>query len=417
MEPVDILILSNGPGEMTTWVRPVVKALRQLGGEDRETVRISVVLSPCPHAMGKEADLARTYGEVDRVQASNYFWNFFLWGKTAEAWDWRSRGVVLFLGGDQFYALALGKRLGYRTVIYAEWEARWYRWIDAFGVMKESVKQKIPSRYRSKAIVTGDLMADVQFSSLPSTATKPIIGIMPGSKASKLSQGVPFCLAIAEAIHRHRPEVLFEIAVAPTLDLPTLAQYADPHQNAMVAKMGKVAAQLCVNASGENSTPTLETSGNLSISLITEFPAHHRLSQWHFALTTVGANTAELGALTVPMIVLLPTQQLEAMQSWDGLPGMLARLPLLGKLLARLINYLIISQNRLYAWPNIWAGKAIIPELIGQLDPEQVAQLAISWLDQPEILARIKTDLSQVRGQPGAATAIAQLVVQQLTSP
>jgi lipid-A-disaccharide synthase len=99
MEPVDILILSNGPGEMTTWVRPVVKALRQLGGEDRETVRISVVLSPCPHAMGKEADLARTYGEVDRVQASNYFWNFFLWGKTAEAWDWRSRGVVLFLGG------------------------------------------------------------------------------------------------------------------------------------------------------------------------------------------------------------------------------------------------------------------------------------------------------------------------------
>jgi lipid-A-disaccharide synthase len=117
------------------------------------------------------------------------------------------------------------------------------------------------------------------------------------------------------------------------------------------------------------------------------------------------------------MIVLLPTQQLEAMQSWDGLPGMLARLPLLGKLLARLINYLIISQNRLYAWPNIWAGKAIIPELIGQLDPEQVAQLAISWLDQPEILARIKTDLSQVRGQPGAATAIAQLVVQQLTSP
>jgi lipid-A-disaccharide synthase len=199
--------------------------------------------------------------------------------------------------------------------------------------------------------------------------------------------------------------------------LQTLAKYADPHQNAMVAKMGKVAAQLCVNASADNQTPTLETSGNLSIGLITEFPAHHRLSQWHFALTTVGANTAELGALTVPMIVLLPTQQLEAMQSWDGLPGMLARLPLLGKLLARLINYLIISQNRLYAWPNIWAGKAIIPELIGQLDPEQVAQLAISWLDQPEILARIKTDLSQVRGQPGAATAIAQLVVQQLTSP
>ena len=29
-QPVDILILSNGPGEVTTWVRPVVRALREL---------------------------------------------------------------------------------------------------------------------------------------------------------------------------------------------------------------------------------------------------------------------------------------------------------------------------------------------------------------------------------------------------
>jgi lipid-A-disaccharide synthase len=36
-------------------------------------------------------------------------------------------------------------------------------------------------------------------------------------------------------------------------------------------------------------------------------------------LTTVGANTAELGSLAVPMIVLLPTQQLDAMRAWDGL--------------------------------------------------------------------------------------------------
>jgi outer membrane PBP1 activator LpoA protein len=37
---VDILILSNGPGEVTTWVRPVVKALRQELGNDRSLVRI-----------------------------------------------------------------------------------------------------------------------------------------------------------------------------------------------------------------------------------------------------------------------------------------------------------------------------------------------------------------------------------------
>ena len=58
MTPVDILILSNGPGEVTTWVRPVVKALREKLGHNREQVRISVVLSPCPNASGKEAAIA-----------------------------------------------------------------------------------------------------------------------------------------------------------------------------------------------------------------------------------------------------------------------------------------------------------------------------------------------------------------------
>ncbi|MHC5827043.1 MAG: lipid-A-disaccharide synthase, partial [Nostoc sp.] len=70
MTQVDILILSNGPGEVTTWVRPVVKALRQELGDDRSVVRISVVLSPCSNASGKEAAIALSYPEVDRVQGA-----------------------------------------------------------------------------------------------------------------------------------------------------------------------------------------------------------------------------------------------------------------------------------------------------------------------------------------------------------
>lgn len=97
------------------------------------------MLSPCPHAMGREAEVVRSYPEVDRVQSSEHFWNFLLWGKTAESWSWHSQGVVLFLGGDQFFALAIAKRLGYRSVVYAEWDARWPRWIDAFGVMNEQI--------------------------------------------------------------------------------------------------------------------------------------------------------------------------------------------------------------------------------------------------------------------------------------
>ncbi|RAM52193.1 MAG: lipid-A-disaccharide synthase, partial [Hapalosiphonaceae cyanobacterium JJU2] len=165
----DILILSNSPGEVTTWVRPVVKALRQKltnerfskGDATRTHIRISVILSPCPNASGKEADIARSYPEVDRVQSAEHFWKFLLWGKTDENWDWRSQGVVVFLGGDQIFPVVIAKRLGYRSVVYAEWEARWHNLIDRFGVMKPEVAAKVSPKYAHKFTVVGDLMAEV----------------------------------------------------------------------------------------------------------------------------------------------------------------------------------------------------------------------------------------------------------------
>jgi superfamily II DNA or RNA helicase len=52
----------------------------------------------------------------------------------------------------------------------------------------------------------------------------------------------------------------------------------------------------------------LRTTAGTRIHLVEQQPAHGVLSQCRLALTTVGANTAELGALGVPMIVLRPDQ-------------------------------------------------------------------------------------------------------------
>ncbi|PSB06639.1 lipid-A-disaccharide synthase, partial [filamentous cyanobacterium CCP2] len=161
MPPIDILILSNGPGELTTWVRPVVKALRQNMGYDRQQLRISLVLSPCPNASGREVEIAQAYPEIDRIQSAQSFFPFLLWGKTAENWDWRSHGVVVFLGGDQIYPVIIGKRLGYQIVVYGEWETRWHRWVDRFGVMQPELADRVPSQHRHKVTVVGDLMADL----------------------------------------------------------------------------------------------------------------------------------------------------------------------------------------------------------------------------------------------------------------
>ena len=420
---VDILVLSNGPGELATWVRPVVQALRQQLGNATEA-RISVILSPCPHATGKEAQIASSYPEVDRVQAPEDFLPFLLSGKTAANWDWHEKGVVLFLGGDQFFTVVIGKRLKYRTVTYAEWDARWYRWIDKFAAMKPEVFAKIPQKYASKFTVVGDLIAEVGNShsqALPGNADpealphpnrpKELIGLLPGSKAAKLALGVPLCLSIAQSIHRIRPETRFVIAVAPTLDLQTLARFADPAQNPCLHLFANASAELHLTE-----TPFLQATNGLKIELWTETPAYDLLSECSLCLTTVGANTAELGSLAVPMIVLLPTQQLDAMKAWDGLPGLLANLPLVGSVFATAINWLIwqFGKRKLYAWPNIWAQEEIVPELMGKLEPEVVAKLAIDYLSHPEKLAQMGDRLRAVRGESGAAHKIAELVCEQI---
>jgi hypothetical protein len=424
--PVDILILSNGPGELTTWVRPVAQALRR---QIKVPLRISLVLSPCPNASGQEVAIAQSYPEIDRVQGAEAFWPFLLWGQTA-AWDWASQGIVIFLGGDQLFSVIVGKRLGYKILVYAEWETRWHHWIDQFAVMQSKVIEQAPRRYVEKLTVVGDLMVDVgkgvrltyssesgsseSGSSEPDALKAALIGLLPGSKAAKLAQGVPLALAVAAEVQQVYPQTRFVIPVAPTLDLRTLARFADPLQNSVLKLFGEVGAEL----KGTEREPYLQTRQGLRIDLWTQAPAHDLLVQCDLCLTTVGANTAELGALAVPMIVLMPTQQIDAMRAWDGLPGLLANLPGLGTMFAKLINrwFIRYQSNRLLAWPNIWAGEAIVPELIGELQPQQVAHLVLKWLEHPEQLAQVRQRLQQVRGSSGAAQKLVQLVETMISS-
>ena len=148
----------------------------------------------------------------------------------------------------------------------------------------------------------------------------------------------------------------------------------------------------------------------IAIELVEQHPAHGPLSQCSLALTTVGANTAELGALGVPMIVIVPTQHLEVMQAWDGGIGLLARLPGLRRLIGVLLTLWRLRHNGLMAWPNIRAGRRVVPERVGDITPEQIAEEASGWLASPERLQGQREDLQSLRGEAGAVSALAEEV-------
>ncbi|MBE9039202.1 lipid-A-disaccharide synthase, partial [Oscillatoriales cyanobacterium LEGE 11467] len=311
----------------------------------------------------------------------------------------------------------------------------------------------VTAKYTDKFTVVGDLMADVSrwaldegfddnlgirlgkpenrsISKTSSNASQPdipieLIGILPGSKSLKLTQGMPLSLAIAEGIHRVRPHTRFVIPVAPTLDIETLARFANPQHNPAIRTLGWAEAELkfeadCFGCAEHTANAYLQTRSGLKVYLWTHTPPYDVLSQCRLCLTTVGANTAELGSLAVPMLVLLPTQQLSAMRAWDGLPGLLVNLPVVGSGMAKFINgcaFVWVSrqaEDSRFAWPNIWAGKQIVPELIGRLETEAVARLACDYLENPERLEEMRSCLRQVRGKPGAAQKLARLVADVL---
>ena len=131
------------------------------------------------------------------------------------------------------------------------------------------------------------------------------MALLPGSKPAKLSVGVPFLLETADRLAAQRPGCRFLLPVAPTTTVEDLVRYAG-RSNPIAAAYDSGVASTEPARAGEGLRRFVTRNGT-EIHLQENPPAHGALSQCQLALTTVGANTAELGALGVPMIVLVPT--------------------------------------------------------------------------------------------------------------
>tara|TARA_B100001741_G_scaffold311091_1_gene311562 strand:- start:964 stop:1578 length:615 start_codon:yes stop_codon:yes gene_type:complete len=199
--------------------------------------------------------------------------------------------------------------------------------------------------------------------------------------------------------------------LAPTTSVAELQAFAGP-SNPLQRFYGTEEPQLIE----EDNQRWLVSAAGTRILLVEEHPAHGPLSQCALALTTVGANTAELGALGVPMLVLLPTQHLHVMQAWDGWFGLVARLPLLRWLVGVALTAWRLRNRGFLAWPNISAGRAVVPERVGAITPDQIASEASQWLAAPQRLQGMQEDLRSLRGQPGAVAALSSLVEDLLPS-
>lgn len=405
-----VVLVSNGPGELTTWVRPVAQRLQRRLGRSAGAQRrcgLYLVLVPCPNGTGSEHRAAAPWGLFERITPASRFWSLLL--RPARFGPWPREGVVVFLGGDQFWSVLLSARLGYRHVTYAEWVARWPGWNDRIAAMGPRAASRLPARWHPRCRTVGDLMADLSEAARREQPLPPgeWVALLPGSKPAKLRVGVPFLLDTADRLAALRPGCRFLLPLAPTTTLADLLHQAGP-ANPIAAQYGAGVPQLSPGGDA------LITPAGTRIVLEPGSPAHGVLSQCSLALTTVGANTAELGALGVPMLVLVPTQHLHVMQAWDGLAGLLARLPLLRWCFGVVLTVWRLRHRGFLASPNIAAGRAVVPERVGAITPQQIAAEAADWLDAPVRLDGMRDDLRSLRGPAGAVAALTDLVEELL---
>ena len=135
------------------------------------------------------------------------------------------------------------------------------------------------------------------------------------------------------------------------------------------------------------------------------------MSQCKLALTTVGANTAELAAINLPMIVVLPTQHLNAMNAWDGIWGIIGKITFLNRLQTFLIRRWYLNNNKFFAWPNIKANKQIVPERVGIITPKEISDEATYLLNEKNLLVEQKLNLLKMRGKKGAVKKLSNLIL------
>ena len=411
-ESIAVVIITNGPGELSTWVRPVVNKLNKINyslkRNNRFNFLIRLVLVPCPNATGKEYEVAKSWNKFELVTKSKTFWKLLIRPYCYAKWP--KKGIVIFLGGDQFWSVLLAKRLGYINITYAEWIARWPQWNNTIAAMNKEVKKNLHPKFRYKSQVIGDLMADIGNNKRVSLnmPNKKWIALLPGSKKAKLSVGIPYFLEIADYISEKNKNINLIIPIAPTTSLREYL-YFQSNKNP-ISKHYSSKIKIIKDIKSSIFDYVLETSKNNKIYLINKHPCYEILKECDLAITTVGANTSELASLTLPMIVVLPTQHLNVMTAWDGIFGMFGKIPFINKLITFIIKNWYLKNKKYFAWPNIKANKLIVPERIGNISPNQIAKEAIFLLFNKDHLKDQKNNLSKQRGESGAVEKLAYII-------
>lgn len=372
--PAQLLIVSSGPGEVSTWAVPMARAAAAWAAARGQPLTLSLILPPCQFASGQEAAFARRQGVFATVLGPR---DCLAVVTGLRRLTLAGPGCVLHLGGDLWYSSTLARRAGVPAFAYVETSLirrRAGRFARIF-VASEDLADRLTSEgvRRDQILAVGDLRVDALARARPGVRaphTGARVALFPGSRRWLVEGFLPFLLQVADAMRR-RPDVGFSLVASPFLPRNTLAALLDAHRPDLDRL--KIAV-----ADGDDLGAAAGTD---------------------LAITLPGTNTVQLAVLGIPMLVVLPLNRPERIRT-EGLSEWIARVPGLGRAIKGIMAWSFLRHRPAVAWPNRHAGRMIVPEMVGRLDPAAVAGQALALLDDRAALDGMARELRDLYHTP-----------------
>lgn len=395
----EVVLVSNGPGELHTWLRPALEALRAADPE----LRLSIALVPCQFASGREPEIAARFG-ADRVTTPAQYLRTVPAGRAPEGLG-AEHGVVLQLGGGVGLAASLAGRLGHPLHRYA-FTAGGHRRLERLYLPDERTaararRQGMPA---ARIEVVGNLVADAVRATRPiADPGDPHVLVMPGSRDGFARPLIPLMLAIVDRLSPAHPGARFVWPVSGMLSEATIRD-----------GIAGVDAEVLGGVGGRRDGARVVTPGGAVVEMTGEETRHAHMRAADLAITIPGTNTLELGIAGLPALVVLPMNAPERIPL-EGIGHWLGLLPVVGRPLKRwAVRLFVEGLDQPVSLPNRISGEPLFEEVAGIVAADDLAARADALLRDPDDRARRRARLEATMPRPGAAERLAQRVLARL---
>lgn len=408
MNHKDIIIVTNSPGELSSWARVITDSLKKKMPESR----IIIVLVPCPYATGRENEIARSYKAVDVVFTPGDFLRFIVLGKTPDNFKFSDKGIVVFLGGDFWHAATLAWKLKFPAVAYtARSNSGWNSWFKFVFCPDERIHQGllklgVPD---SKIRIVGNLIVEgvkpgcsreEGLSRWNLDPNKPIIGILPGSRLYHMQDSLPVFLKVVEEVKEAEPDIQFILGLSPFLDIEEVRKTL----GAPDSPIGGVGGAITNSGAGLK----ILTHGGVQVPIMQSMQ-HDLMNMVDLVLTIPGTNTAECAFLGTPMVVVASWK---ARIPSGGLGFIMNAIPICG--FRKKLYEKVLKRIKYISLPNTIAQKNIVPEVIVDEEPSEITGEVLDLIRDKNRMDRISGELKEAMGEAGAAAKITDTIIEIL---